>query len=363
MSSSGREADLAVVSDAARPDGIDLANADPDGTLTTVEDSPAQWRHAAELAAAVRVDPVAARSVLVTGMGGSGIAGDVAGLAADLSGSVPVVAVKGYTLPAWADPDDVLIAVSYSGNTEETLAILEAAGQRSIPVVGAVTSGGKLAAAVAGDRTVIVPAGRQPRASLAYLGVPVLVMLARMGVIEPPDDQLEAVPAHLESLLQGWSFDVPASDNPVKQVAKDLVDLVPIFTGGRGLGALLAYRAKCQVNENANRPAFCNTLPESNHNEVVGWEQLPDTTARFGLVELRTPDEHAQVARRFEVTRELTADTFGATASFTAPGATWLERLAAGVLWVDLLSVYLALLAGVDPTPVRTIELLKQRIA
>jgi glucose/mannose-6-phosphate isomerase len=344
-------------------DSVDLAGADPGGSLATVEASPEQWRHATELAAAVAIASGTPRAVLVAGMGGSGIAGDVGALAADLGGHCPVVPVKGYTLPRWAGSDDALIAVSYSGNTEETLAVIGDARDRDLPIVGAVTSGGTVADEIPADRTVVVPGGRQPRASLAYLAVPVLAMLSRLGAIDPLDDELAGVPGHLERLLESWSLEVQTSDNPVKQAAGELADLVPIFLGGRGVGELAAARGKCQVNENANRPAFCNVLPEANHNEVVGWEQLRDTTARFGLVEIRTLDEHPQVAKRFEISRELTADAFGATLSFEAPGETWLQRLAAAVLWVDLLSVHLAFLGAVDPTPVRTIELLKQRIA
>lgn len=351
------------MTDAEPLDSIDLATADPAGSLAAVESSPEQWRHALALAAEVTIPTGTPRAVLVAGMGGSGIAGDVGALAADVGGHRPVVPVKGYTLPHWAGRDDALIAVSYSGNTEETLSVVAEAHERDLPVVGAITSGGTLASGMPADRTVVVPPGRQPRASLAYLAVPVLAMLARLGAIDPLDEALAGVPGHLERQLQAWSLDVPASDNPVKQAAGELADLVPVFLGGRGVGELVAARGKCQVNENANRPSFCNALPEANHNEVVGWEQLQETTARFGLVEIRTPDEHRQVAKRFAVTNELTSGAFGATVSFEAPGDHWLHRLAASVLWVDLLSVHLAFLAGVDPTPVRTIELLKQRIA
>ncbi|MDX1511635.1 MAG: bifunctional phosphoglucose/phosphomannose isomerase [Nitriliruptorales bacterium] len=344
-------------------DAVDLAAADPEGSLAAVEASPQQWRHAVELVGRLDVDVTNPRSVLVAGMGGSGIAGDLASLAADLGGGAPVMPVKGYSLPSWAGPQDAIIAVSYSGNTEETLGVLAAAEQRGVQVAGAVTSGGHLADAVPGSRTVLVPPGRQPRASLAYLGVPVLVMLSHMGVIRSLDAELSAVPGHLERLLTTWRIDSPTNDNPVKQAAMELAELVPVFTGGDGVGGLLALRAKCQVNENANRPSFCNVLPESNHNEVVGWEQLRDTSRRFGLVELRTPGDHPQVTKRFDVTRELTGTAFATVTSFTAPGATWVEQLAAGVLWVDLLSIHLALLSGVDPTPVRTIQELKARIA
>jgi glucose/mannose-6-phosphate isomerase len=293
--------------------------------------------------------------VLVLGMGGSGIVGDVAGLAARRQGTAPVVPVKGYRLPAWAGPDTPAVAVSYSGNTVETLAAVTEARARGCPLL-AVTSGGALRelAETADVPVVAIPGGRQPRASTAYLAVPVLVALDRAGVLAGVGDDLAGVAEHLRARRVAWG------DTPEK-VAALLQDRLPVFVGADGVGGLVALRARCQVNENAERPAMHSVLPEANHNEIVGWGGGP--AVPFGVVEIVDADDDEAVRRRFEAT----AGVIGAHAPvlhrLELDGPTWLARVAEGMLWVDLMSVHLALLDGVDPTPVHRITHLKRRLA
>lgn len=350
-------------------DDAEPAPPDPDGMLEAVEASPAQWRDAvgrAGDAPTLGVDPAGVHAVIVAGMGGSGIAGDVAATAAARYGSVPVVPVKSYELPAFAGPATPVVAVSFSGNTEETLSCLEAAGS-----VGAsryvVTSGGRAAelAAAEGFPVATVPGEGQPRANLPNLAGTVLVVLERSGLIPGVIAQLEGVADHLVDRLEGWAHGVPAASNPVKQLAGELAEALPVFYGGHGWMALAAQRAKCQVNENAERPAYHQELPELDHNEIVGWGSvLTETQRRLAVVELRSEqDEHPQVSRRFELTRRLLADHVGGTHRLDVTGPTPLARFAAAVLAVDLLSVELAFMAGVDPTPVDAIERLKADLA
>ena len=347
---------------------IDLATVDPQDMLGVVEDSPAQWRDALERALAGPHPHGRPGAVVVVGMGGSGIAGDVAAMLGARRGTVPVVAVKGYELPAFVGPDSLVVAVSYSGNTEETLACVDAAATRGAARF-AVTSGGELAARAEaeGFPAVALPPGRQPRASLAYLTVPVLVALSRAGVLPGVADDLVGVADHLDGLVPRWGRGAPPAENAALQAAVALADRVPLVYGGRGVPALVALRAKCQVNEMAKRPAFHHELPELDHNEIVGWDAdhgLPAVTGRLGLLQLHSPDdEHPQVTRRIEATLEVAGGGFGTVQHHQLIGETPLERLAAGILFVDLVAVYLAVLAGIDPTPVDVIEALKQRIA
>lgn len=350
-------------------DHIDLDAADPAGMLAAVTSSPRQWSEAGELALAAPRPGVTAsdvRAIVVVGMGGSGIVGDIANrMAADRAG-LPVVAVKGYELPAFVGPNTLIVVVSYSGNTEETLSCLDQAIEVGAPVY-AVTSGGQVSelAAERGFPVVLVPAGRQPRASHGYLSGPVLGVLDQMGAAPGAVDDLLAVGPALEPLVEAWGPGVATADNPVKQLAVSLRDLVPVFYGGTGWMSLAALRAKCQVNENGKRPAFHAELPELDHNEVVGWSGRPDLQERFGLVSLRDEGaEHPQVAKRFDVTLDLVGSGFGHIHRYDVPAdAPPLARFAAATLFVDLLSVYLAFLDGVDPSPVHVIAELKQRIA
>lgn len=343
-------------------DELALDRVDPAGMLATVESSAAMWREAHALAQDITLEPSFedVSAVLVCGMGGSGIAGDVAALAADRAGRVPVIPVKGYELPGWASPRHLVIAVSYSGGTEETLTLVEAASTQGCPIA-AVTSGGDLA-----DRArqgawplIEIPGGNQPRASLPYLAAPVLGLLVAAGLVDTRTlDDVAAAADAVDEAVARWGRSVPTGGNDAKRLARELRGRVPVIYGGRGVAAVVALRAKCQINENAARPAFYNEIPERDHNELVGWQADPGDLV---AVELRSiPDEHPQVARRFSA----------GTAEFPSPpiehaltGETWLERFMTGVAFVDLVSVYLAFLHGVDPTPVEPIERLKRRIA
>ncbi|MBW3661471.1 MAG: bifunctional phosphoglucose/phosphomannose isomerase [Actinobacteria bacterium] len=353
----------------SRLDDLDLSRLDPAGMLAAVTSSPQQWGEAAELALSAPRPGVTASDVsaiVVAGMGGSGIVGDIAVELAAPHGVAPVLAVKGYELPGLVGPDTLVVTVSYSGDTEETLSCLDQALEAGATVY-AVTSGGQVSelAAERGFPIVLVPGGRQPRASHGYLSGPVVGVLDQIGAAPGAVDDLLQIAPVLEPLVGDWGPHVPTAQNPVKQAAEELADLVPVFYGGTGWTALAALRGKCQVNENGKRPAFHAVLPELDHNEVVGWSGRDDLQAGFGLVALRDPAaEHAQVAKRFEVTLDLVGTGFGAVRSYTVPtDASPLARFAAATLYVDLLSVYLALLDEVDPSPVDVITELKQRIA
>ncbi|MDX1619602.1 MAG: SIS domain-containing protein [Nitriliruptorales bacterium] len=343
-------------------DQIDREVLDPGGMLDTVEDSGDQWADAISLSRGLPRDRNARRpaAVLVGGMGGSGIAGDVAALAADRSGTMPVVPVKGYELPNWAGADHLLVAVSYSGNTEETLSLVEDAGERGCRIA-AVTSGGELAARAVELSWMVarIPGGQQPRASLPYLAAPTLGILVSSGALTPGVwDDIDALPDAVRSAAESWGGRRAVSLNAAKQAALALADVVPVFYGGRGVGALVAQRAKCQINENAGRPAFYSEVPERDHNEIVGWETA---AAPLAPVELRSPaDENPRVDARFGAAIDLVGEP---VVRQLFDGTTWLERFAVGALFVDLVSVYVALLHGTDPTPVEPIEHLKQALA
>jgi glucose/mannose-6-phosphate isomerase len=335
-----------------------FAAVDPHDALGDVEATPAQWAHARELAD-VRLDLDGVDAVVVTGMGGSGICGDVvAALAADRLG-VPVTVSKGYGLPRFVGPRTLVVACSYSGSTEETRSAIdaaEAAGARLF----AVTSGGQLAerCAAAGYPLVRVPEGRQPRHSLWYLAVPVLVALGL-------DDGADEAAGVLADLAAGAGRHVSSADNPAKQLGLRLASgAVPLVWGARGLGSVAAYRLKCQLNENAKMLAFASEMPELNHNEIVGFAGRAAPVGNVGLVILRDPvGEHVQVGRRFAVTEQVVGEGCAWIAVVAARGTSPLARLASLVLMADLTSVYTALELSQDPTPVAYIDRLKAELS
>lgn len=339
-----------------------FAAVDTADALADVEGTPAQWAAARELAD-VRLDLDGVDVVVVTGMGGSGIAGDVTAAIAAPRLGVPVIPVKGYDLPAFAGPRTLVVACSHSGNTEETLAVVEsarAAGTRRF----AVTSGGRLLDVCRQDGTphVVIPGGGQPRHALGRLAVPVLVAL---GLDDGIDEALDV----LTDLAAACARDVPAADNPAKQLALRLASgSVPLAWGARGLGAVAAYRLKCQLHENAKLPAAASELPELDHNEVVGLAGaaggVSPLAGAIGLVLLRDPTgEGPRITARFAITEELVRERCAWIAEVTARGAGPLARLASLLLLVDLASVYTAIESGVDPTPIAAIDTLKARLA
>lgn len=339
-------------------DPAGFAAVDTLDALADVEGTPAQWAAAREVAD-VRLDLDGVDTVIVTGMGGSGIAGDVTAAIAAPRLGVPVIPVKGYDLPAFAGPRTLVVACSHSGNTEETLAVVAAAreaGTRRFSV----TSGGRLLERCRADGTphVVIPGGGQPRHALGWLAVPVLVAL---GLDDGLDETLEV----LIDLAAACGRDVPAADNPAKQLALRLASgSVPLAWGARGLGAVAAYRLKCQLNENAKQPASASELPELDHNEVVGMSGASPLAGAVGLVLLRDPaGEGSRVTARFAVTEDLVRERCAWIAEVTARGTAPLARLASLLLLVDLASVYTAIETGVDPTPIPAIDTLKARLA
>ena len=351
---------------------VDLDNAeelggiDPSGMLSVVERFPAQVREALEIGSNAVDLPSAGgiTSIVVLGMGGSGISGDV--VASLLYGSLPlpVMTVKGYSLPALVGPGSLVFAVSYSGNTEETLHCLEEALGRGARAI-AVTSGGRLAE-VAGENGLAVfriPPGLQPRASLGYLVVPLVAALERMGLVDGMVRRFGDAVGMLEERSKEYGAGTPLANNPTKRLAKDLLGYMPVVYGSEGTVAVAAKRWKAQFNEMAKVPSFDNWFPELNHNETVGWKNLEDICSRCHLVVLREPREHARVARRIEITMDLLGDTLGHITQVCARGSNRVERLLDLVYFGDFTSVYLALALEEDPTPVTRIEELKKRLA
>lgn len=338
---------------------------DPADALADVEGSAEQWADARRRAD-VTLDLEGVDHVVVVGMGGSGIAGDVVAAVAAAepptspAARLPILVHKSYGVPPHVGPRTLVVACSYSGGTEETLSGVDEALKAGARLF-AVTQGGALGerAESAGAPMVQIPASpRQPRHSLGYLAVPVLVALgldAGLG---------EAVEVQAE-LAAACARDIKTADNHAKQLALRLASgSVPLAWGARGLGAVAAYRLKCQLNENAKLPAYWAEIPELDHNEIVGLQEPSPLAGNLGLVLLRDPHgEHPRVATRFTVTEELVRRRFAWIAEVAAAGESPVARLASLLLLADLASVYTALELGHDPTPIPSIDRLKQALA
>ncbi|HEX9952822.1 MAG TPA: bifunctional phosphoglucose/phosphomannose isomerase [Rubricoccaceae bacterium] len=300
--------------------------------------------------------------VVLVGMGGSAIGGDlVRTLAADHS-PVPFLVIRDYTLPAWVSARTLVIASSYSGGTEETLAAYAEAEARGARLV-VVTSGGDIAekAAAAGVPTVTIPGGLQPRAALGYSLGAVLRLARALGLLALPDAEFDAAVADARDRAARHDADDDA--NPARALSEAYVDRLPVVYTAAGFLEAVAMRWRTQLHENAKHPAVGNVFPELDHNEIMGYESGPaDLLARMHVEVLRDRDDHPQVQKRYAATRDLVSgDVHGWTEVMT-DGESRLARMLSLVQLGDAASYWLAIRKGVDPTPVETIQALKKTL-
>ncbi len=334
---------------------------DPTDQLTDVLAIPEHLRDALWKVESAGLEPWdSTDGLIVAGMGGSAIGGQLARAILGDHASRPILGARAYGLPPWTTGDTTVLCASYSGNTEETLACYEAAG-----VIGArrvvVTSGGKLAEQARADQVPVVPVagGFQPRAAVAYMTVAALQVAALCGVGPGMNSELDVAADHLEELVIEWGPE-GAPDGLAKRLARALHGTVPIMAGA-GLTTPIAYRWKTQVNENAKMPAYALELPELDHNEIVGWGSAGDF-GRFSAVFLDDCDTHPRVKERIDVTARLIAPGAAGVHRIESRGQNTPERVFSLVLLGDLVSVYLAALRGVDPEPVELLDRLKAEL-
>jgi len=323
----------------------------------TLAEFPAQCRRAVTLTASPPLVPGALRHVIVAGMGGSAVAGDLVAALATARLTVPVSVWRGYGAPAFVGRESLVVAVSYSGDTEETLSALEAGRQRGA-VCAVLTSGGNLAglARRQGLPLVVVPGGLMPRHALGYLFFPLLAILASVGLPVAPDAERAEALALLDAMGRELARD---PDNEAARLARRLLGRVPVIYGC-ALTEAAAYRWKSEVEEHAKLLAFHGRLPEADHNEVEGW--CDPAAAGFHAVFLRDPGEDERDAARVRVTQELIRARAGGVSDVWARGEGKLARLLSLVYLGDWVSYELALLRAVDPWPVPAIEEVKRRL-
>jgi glucose/mannose-6-phosphate isomerase len=285
--------------------------------------------------------------LIVCGMGGSAIGGDLALAALGDRATRPITTVRGYALESWTGPDSLVLCASYSGNTEETLACFEAAGAAGAGRV-VLTTGGKLAELARADGVPVigVPAGMQPRAAVIYMVVGALECAALCGAAPGLHAEIDTAAELLGTIT------------PADAPADVLHGTMPVIHGA-GPTAAIARRWKTQINENAKAAAFWSELPEANHNEICAW----DRSSGFSAVFLEDPDQHPRIKRRIDLTVEAVEAAGAPALRVPARGESRLERVLSLVLLGDLVSVRLAELDGVDPNDIAALTRLKNALA
>lgn len=300
-------------------------------------------------------------NVVVLGMGGSGVAGDILSAVAAPFMPVPVTVVKGYEAPSFVGDGTLCFAISYSGDTEETLQAAQAAAAAGARMV-VLSTGGELGALARawGAPHIVLPECPMPRAGVGSLSIPPLVVLERVGLFpgatEYVADAVDQLKRRRDKLI--------VDGGPAQRLAREIGRTMPVVYGGDDIGAVAAYRFKCQVNENAKSPAFWAAVPEMAHNEICGWGQHGDITRQvMTVVRFRHAFEHPQVTRRFELTYDLIDEVVHAVLDVEAEGEGALAQLFDLVLQGDFVSLHLAAEAGVDPGPVPVLVDLKAALA
>ena len=337
----------------------DTEGLDPRGAARILAEFPSQCRQALALSASPPLSRASLRHVVVAGMGGSAVCGDLVSALASDRLPVPVTVWRGYGAPASVGPGTLVVAVSYSGATEETISTLEAALGRGA-TAAVLTSGGALAA-LAQERglpLVRLPAGLLPRLALGYLFFPLLGLLESAGLLLAQAPERDEALRELELMGKELGPERADADNEAKRLALALRGRIPVIYGS-GLTAVAAYRWKTEVEEIAKLLAFHGYIPEADHNEIEGWRD--PLAAGFHAVFLRDPEDDA-IAIRARLTGELIRARAGGVTEVWPRGRGRLARLLSLIYLGDWVSYYLALLRGVDPWPVPAIEEVKRRL-
>lgn len=299
-------------------------------------------------------------NIVFAGMGGSALSAELSLVWPGYS--VPFEIARTYQLPQYVGDKTLVIVSSYSGNTEETVAAFQDALQRGAHVLVVASGGTLIELAKQHNKTaVLLPKGLQPRHATLYSFKVLITILERCGLIAvtAAEEAIHACATFLQTALVAWGPSVPTGDNLAKQLAEHMAGKTPIIYGGILYPA--AYKWKISCNENAKNTAWCGQYSEFNHNEFIGWSSHP-VEKPFAVIDLISSFDHPQIQKRFTVSDKLLSGKRPKAIRVAAEGETLLQQLLWSVALGDMVSVYLALLNGVNPTPVDLIEKLKKEL-
>jgi glucose/mannose-6-phosphate isomerase len=300
------------------------------------------------------------KNILIAGMGGSAIGGEMLRCWLRDELPVPVDVCRDYNLPAYANNDTLAFVISYSGGTEETLsAFVDAIRRRCMTMT--ITSGGHLLSfsKKLNIPHIVIPDGFPSRASFPYIFFPPAILLNKMKIISNREGEIEEAISVLRSVSEENSPRNPTESNPSKKLALELEGTIPVVYGF-GLYEAVAHRMKTQFNENSKLLSMYDLFPELNHNEIVGWEASQNLTKNLSVILLRDRKEPSEIKQRIELTKSLLSDKAKKTHEIYARGEGRFARMLSLKCVGDFLSVYLAILRRIDPTPVRNIEEVKR---
>lgn len=331
---------------------------DAQDALGIAEKEGSQLAHAFQLSGSLEAAGI--KNIVYGAMGGSALAALLAESWPPLN--VPFTVVRNYDLPPYVGHDTLFIAASYSGNTEETLSAV-AEAERKGARIAVIASGGKLKqlADEKGYLLTVLPTVNQPRYAVLYNFRALIQILVQVGLLDSNLlDILQGAGEYLSGVVKSWRPDVPTAQNPAKQIALELVGKSIVVYGGPKMYPA-AYKWKISFNENAKHIAWVNQFPEFNHNEFIGWSKQP-VDKPYAVIDLRSSFENERVQKRFVVSERLLSGMRPNPIVVNTEGDTLLKQLVWAVAFGDFTSIYLALLNGLNPTPVDLVERFKQEM-
>jgi len=338
---------------------------DPENMYSSVWDFPENLADALKIGENISLNNSYnhVQNIVVAGMGGSAIGGDVVSVLAQNQLTIPLVTCRSYALPNWVNETTLVICSSYSGNTEETLASLEDAVSKNAQICG-ITTGGRIAERLQelNKDVVLIPPGLQPRAALAYSFVPMAMLLEKTGVLKLSfhDWFSETIDA-LSKAREIYSQE--SDENPVYELAGQVFNRLPIIYADQSTLGVAATRLKGQICENGKMLAYHNELPEFNHNEIVGWENNPDIFENVFVLWLTDFADNDRVKHRQNITQDILNEVGVDQYVIEMTGNSFQERFLHSVHYGDWLSYWCAILHGTDPSPVEKISRLKEELS
>lgn len=338
---------------------------DPSGMFDNIYRFPEQMEEAIVIGRDINLtgDYSKIKSVLFCGMGGSAIGGDIIETLVSPIMNTFVSVTRNYTLPAWIGEETLVICVSYSGNTEETLACFDEAKSRGSVIAG-ISSGGELSKRLEqiGADLIAIPDGHPPRASLGYLAIPGLFLLEKSGLLDcPVKEDLRETVTHLKSWRE--DFSKGGDGNKTLEVARTIHRSIPVVYGEAGGTGAVALRWRGQLAENGKMLSFHHTLPEMNHNEIVGFYNNSELLEHLGVIWLIDRDSHPRTAERQKLTRDILGERVQYQLEIASEGESLYERLFYLIHFGDWVSFWAAMLHETDPSPVEQIERLKKALS
>ena len=345
-----------------------LKKYDVSDMLKLIESFPGQAREAADIGSRFKLPDMYKceyANIVCAGLGGSAIGADIMRSYVADEAKTPISVSRNYTLPNFVGNTSLVIASSYSGNTEETLSAYKDARGRGAKII-VITSGGQIRemAKADGNACLIIPSGLPPRCALGLSFFPLLAIMSKLGVIEDKTKEVNETIKVLQNLAaKAVGAAVAEKKNIAKRIASDLYGKYGIIYGGQDHIDCVVTRWRGQIAENSKALASSHVFPEMNHNEIVGWENPKTLINKFVVVILRDKSDHPRTAKRMDISKAIMKKKAAKIIEVQSIGESLLARMFSLIYIGDFVSYYLAILNKRDPTPVESVTYLKNELA